>query len=52
MVEELSFHSLPPFLFSFGILDGDVFGQDRDYAELLDNTVIKLNQEQLRHVKI
>lgn len=33
----------------FGILDGDVFGQDRDYAELLDNTVIKLNQEQLRH---
>ena len=29
-----------------------MFGQDRDYAELLDNTVITLNQEQLRHVNI
>ncbi|KAI8798608.1 TBC domain-containing protein kinase protein [Biomphalaria glabrata] len=37
-------HLLP----CYGILDGDVFGQDRDNAELLNNTVITLSQEQLR----
>ncbi|XP_059151921.1 TBC domain-containing protein kinase-like protein [Physella acuta] len=37
-------HLLP----CYGIIDGDVFGQDRDYAELLNNTVITLSQEQLR----
>ncbi|CAL1543296.1 unnamed protein product [Lymnaea stagnalis] len=37
-------HLLP----CYGILAGDVFGQDRDYAELLNNTVITLSQEQLR----
>lgn len=38
------------FFYSYGIIDGDVFGQDRDYAELLNNTVITLSQEQLRFV--
>lgn len=39
-------------LSSYGIIDGEVFGQDRDYAELLNNTVISLSQEQLRFVSI
>lgn len=29
--------------------DGDVFGQSRDRAELLDNTIVTLSQEQLRN---
>ncbi|XP_076117916.1 TBC domain-containing protein kinase-like protein [Mytilus galloprovincialis] len=29
--------------------DGDVFGQKRDRAELLDNTIVVLSQEQLRN---
>ena len=35
-----------------GIPDGDVFGQERDQAELFDKTVIVLSQEQLRNVSI
>ena len=30
--------------------DGEVFGQGRDQAELLDNTVILLSLDQLRQV--
>ncbi|KAK7503784.1 hypothetical protein BaRGS_00004907 [Batillaria attramentaria] len=32
-----------------GIPDGDVFGQERDQAELLDRTIIILPQDQLRN---
>ncbi|XP_035829276.1 TBC domain-containing protein kinase-like protein [Aplysia californica] len=38
-------HLLP----CYGIVDGEVFGQDRDFAELLDFTVVPLSQEQLRY---
>ncbi|XP_076446642.1 TBC domain-containing protein kinase-like protein [Babylonia areolata] len=31
-----------------GIPDGDVFGQERDQAELLDRTIIVMSQDQLR----
>lgn len=35
---------------SYSTLDGEVFGQRRDQAELLDGTIITLSQEQLRKV--
>jgi len=38
-------HLLP----CLGIREGEVFGQDRDLAELLDYTVIPLSQDQLRY---
>ena len=38
------------FLKSFSTMDGEVFGQRRDQAELLDGTTIILSQEQLRKV--
>ena len=37
-------------LYSYSTLDGEVFGQRRDQAELLDGTIITLSQEQLRKV--
>lgn len=40
------------FISSCGIPDGDMFGQERDKAELLDRTVVILPQEQLRNVSI
>ena len=35
---------------SFTMGDGEAFGQGRDQAELLDNTVILLSLDQLRQV--